>query len=73
MLFVGSYSPISVSLPSAETQNGSGFDSDADENEGYRWAVSVSEACHMFTTTSEKDWGEHEDQESKDGAHRSIA
>jgi hypothetical protein len=36
MLFVGSYSPISVNLPSVETQNGSGFDPDADENEGAR-------------------------------------
>jgi hypothetical protein len=36
MLFVGSHSFSSVNLPSAETQNGSGFDPDADENEGYR-------------------------------------
>jgi hypothetical protein len=36
MLFVGTYSPISVNLPSVETQNGSGFDPDADENEGAR-------------------------------------
>jgi hypothetical protein len=36
MLFVGSYSPSYVSLPSVETQNGSGFDPDADENDGDR-------------------------------------
>jgi hypothetical protein len=36
MLFVSAHSPSSVNLPSAETQNGSGFDPDADENEGAR-------------------------------------
>jgi hypothetical protein len=36
MLFVAPHSPSSVNLPSVETQNGSGFDPDADENEGAR-------------------------------------
>jgi hypothetical protein len=63
MLFVGTYSPSTVNVPSVETQNGSGFDPDADENEGARQAVSMSEACHMFTTNHDNDWGEHEGQE----------
>jgi hypothetical protein len=62
-----------VNLPSAETQYGSGFNPDAHGNEADWKTVSVSEACHMFTTNSDNDWGEHEGQEGKDVAHRGIA